>query len=233
MVEGDRELRLAFKDAGWALADASAIDLALIDKGQPRCVRLNLFTHTADSTWTTGPWWLDFRLRSYYPVGATRPDDAGPPDGHHDGHSGIIRFGRFVGPVNLGLALEFGVAGCAGTCLSDQRYFGFVGAGPSLQNVIVDRGRFLLTSELAYDVMMFQEQLPEARSTATSSRRELFLHGPRLGLGIFQATRPGLVGVVRDLRTMYGVELFGAYRRQEAGGAVVVGFSLVAGGPLL
>ena len=234
-LAGEQELRMAFNDAGWALTGPSVLDLLLVEQGQSRCVRLNVVTHTAHDRWTTGPWWLDFRLRSYYPVGADSSGDSRASGPHHDGHSGIIRFGRFVGPINLGLGLEAGIAGCADVCLPRDDYFGIVGAGPSVQGVMLDRGRLVLTGEAAYDFLALQEQHreDEGRPPAAADWPGVFLHGPRLGVGIFYATRPALAGAVHDLRAMYGVEFFGAYRRHETGAAVVVGLSLVLGGPIL
>lgn len=231
-LAGGQALELTFKDAGGVLGTPSVIDLALLADGQARCVRLNLLTHADADTWTTGPWWTDFRLRSYYPVGTA---DASAADGHHDGHTGMIRFGRFAGPINFGLAFEGGVGGCAGVCLPRGHYFGFLGAGPSLQGLALERGHLVLTWEAAYDFLNVQELAENDEALSAAERvvqRRLFLHGPRLGLGIFWAVRPRLEGAVRDVRSMYGVELFAAYRRHESVGAGVVGFSFVVGGPI-
>jgi hypothetical protein len=230
-LDGVKQVVAAFKDAGHALVGASAVDLDVVGRGQRRCVRLSLFTPGGrggdGDRWRTGRWWLEFKLSSFFPTSA---DGAAS----HDGHSFVVRPARFVGPINLGVALEGGVAGCAGGCADRDHYFGLVGAGLSAQAIVVDRGRFLMTVDAGYDILALQEQKYGEDSDAVSGepRRELTLHGPRLSLGFFRTSRPALPAVVHDLRLAWGVEIFAAARRGEGASSLVLGLSIMQGTPL-
>jgi hypothetical protein len=231
-LTGGQRLHLTFKDAGAALDAPSALDLEL-DGPDAGCLRLPVTTAAPADRWSAGRWWLTLALRSYFPL---REQAAA-----HDGHTGVLRFGRFLGPVNAGLSLEAGAGHCAGGCVSEG-YFGLIAGGPSLAMFLLDRGRFVLGLEAAYDFLWLSEQRDEDESSAGTGaaapdRRSLFLHGPRLGLGFFRATRPAARALpAPDRRALVGAELFLALRLHSADAAtehaLVLGVSLALGGPL-
>ena len=229
-LAGDGRLDLVFRDAWAAVTGRSVVDLELADGAGVRCLRLELMNPTSGdpaARWHHGPWWLGFKLRSYFPLRQANAT--------HDGHTFVLRFGHNLGWLNAGLSMEAGVAGCLGSCSDPDHYQGLMAGGPSLQAVLLDRGRLVIDAEAAYDFMTFQEQADD--QTLMEDKPSHFVHGPRLGLGVFFSARRALPAADRDPRSRYGVELFLAHRRRhgqpgDAGQSLVLGLSLSMGGPI-
>jgi hypothetical protein len=227
-LEGEQTLELTYLGGEGLLRGPTALDLDLDDGGVRGCLRVPLTAPDRDSgAWLGTPWDWGFRLRTTF--APSRNPRA------HDGHAFGIRFGRWVGPLNLGIAGEAGIAGCLADCPADS-YYGYLAAAvPSLEALLFSRGRFALQLELAYEVARLQLQDPDDGADVVYPGR--VIHGPRAALAFLLTERPrfGLPSGARRGRT--GVELFVTDRwAGEPGGGrthvLVGGIALVLeGGP--
>ncbi len=223
-VDGKRNLEFWFMDADQQLGGATVLDLEIAaSPGRSRCVRLDLVSPGDGEEWRTGRFWMDVRLKSFFPVRMV--------EGAHDGQGLAMRIGRWFGPVNIGMSGEFAFGRCAGACL-DRGYYGLVGAGPSVQASLYEAGRFRIGIEAAWDFLLAQAQV----AGLENSRRSLLMFGPRLGLGVYRVDRMRLAGAGSEQRARWGVELFVADRLVDKNGglasALVPGLALSLGFPL-
>ena len=226
-LEGEQTLELTYVGGEALMRGPTALDFEVDDAGVRRCLRIPLTAPGSETdTWLGTPWDWGFRLRTTFaPSRASRA---------HDGHAFGIRVGRWVGPLNLGIAGEGGIAGCLGDCLADHKYGYLAVAVPSVEAILAWRGRFALQLELAYEVARLQRQAPDDGPDVVYPGQ--VIHGPRAALAFLLTERPrfGLPPAVRRGRT--GVELFVTDRwAGESGGrnhVLVAGVALVLeGGP--
>jgi hypothetical protein len=198
-LEGEQTLELTYLGGEALMRGPTALDFDVDDAGVRRCLRIPLTAAGRETgAWLGTPWDWGFRLRTTFaPSRSPRS---------HDGHAFGIRIGRWVGPLNLGIAGEGGIAGCLGDCPADSSYGYLAAAVPSVEAIVASRGRFALQLELAYEVARLQRQNPDDSSDVVFPGQ--VIHGPRAALAFLLTERPrfGLPPAVRRGRT--GVELF-------------------------